>query len=475
MKPSRTGGATLAALMLAAAPFASAQQKPANPGPATTAGAPAGKASIVGVVVDSLNGRYLAGAEVLVEGARASLTTDSVGKFRIDSLAPGNYQVGVFHPLLDTLGIALATQPFHVGADSVSYVVLSVPSAPTIIRNSCKIRPRQQGRSAVIGHVVDAETTEPVAGAEVSLAWTQFEVSKEVGIRQSPRLLHDTTDATGAFHICGLPNEMDATLQARRGSWTTAEVPIHLGTDEVELFARTLLLAKVDSMVRTGTATLSGRVILEGNPVGTGTRVEVAGTAAVANTNEKGEFSLRNLPSGTQVLVARHIGFGAEVVPVDLSSREPRTVTVRLPKYVNVMEPVVVNARRAASLDVVGFSQRKKSSMGYFLGPEQIQRMNPLYLTDVLRQVPGIRVTSTPDGDVVVPTRGVSLTGNGCVQYYVDNMPWQSMQPGDINQFVGGHEIVAVEVYNGPGVPAQYSGANGCATIVLWTKSRIRD
>ncbi|HUR00453.1 MAG TPA: carboxypeptidase regulatory-like domain-containing protein [Gemmatimonadaceae bacterium] len=474
MKPSRSAGVTLAALLLAA-PVTFAQQKPASPPPTGSAGALAGKASIVGVVVDSLNGRYLAGAEVLVEGTKASLTTDSVGKFRLDSLAPGNYQVGVFHPLLDTLGIALATQPFHIGADSVSYVVLSIPSAPTIIRNSCKVRPRQMGRSAVIGHVVDPETSEPVAGAEVSLAWTQFEVSKEVGIRQSPRLVHDTTDASGAFHICGLPNEMDATLQARRGTWTTAEVPIHLGTEEVELFARTLLLAKVDSMVKTGKASLSGRVFLEGNSVGTGTRVEVAGTGAVATTNEKGEFSLRNLPSGTQVLVARHIGFGAEVVPVDLSSREPRTVTVRLPKYVNVMDPVVVTARRAAALDVVGFSQRKKSGMGYYISPEQIQRMHPIYLTDVLRQVPGIRVSSTPEGDVVVPTRGASMTGGGCVQYYVDNMPWQSMEPGDINHFVSGHEIVAVEVYNGPGAPAQYSRANGCTTILLWTKSRIRD
>ena len=462
-----------AALLLCAS-SAFAQQKPANPtspAPASTSG----KASIVGVVVDSLNGRYLAGADVLVQGAKGALTTDSLGRFRIDSLAPGNYQVGVFHPLLDTLGVALATQPFHVGADSVSYVMLSVPSAPTIIRNSCKVRPRQQGKSAVIGHVIDPETTEPVAGAEVSLAWTQYEVSKEAGIRQSPRLLRDSTNASGAFSICGLPNDMDATLQARRGNWSTAEVPIKLGTEEVELFARTLLLSRIDSMVKTGNATLSGRVILEGNPVGTGTRVEVAGTEAVANTNEKGEFSLRNLPSGTRNLVARHMGFGAQVVAVDLSAREPRRVTVRLPKYVNVMDPVVVTARRAASLDVVGFSQRQMSGMGYFMGPDQIERMHPQYLTDVLRQVPGVRVTSTGDGDVVVPTRGASLTGGSCIQYYVDNMPWQSMQPGDINQFVSGHEIAAVEVYNGPGAPAQYTRANGCTTILLWTKSRIRD
>src|SRR5206468_930208 len=113
------------------------------------------RASISGVVIDSLNGRYLAGADVIVQGARTSLTTDSSGKFHVDSLAPGTYQVGVFHPLLDTLGISLATQPFHVGADSASYVVLAIPSASTIIRSQCKVRPRAQGSSAVIGRVED--------------------------------------------------------------------------------------------------------------------------------------------------------------------------------------------------------------------------------------------------------------------------------------------------------------------------------
>jgi hypothetical protein len=62
------------------------------------------------------------------------------------------------------------------------------------------------------------------------------------------------------------------------------------------------------------------------------------------------------------------------------------------------------------------------------------------------------------------------------VQYYVDDMPWQSTQPGDVNQFVNPNEVVAVEVYQGSNVPAQYSrGMGGCTTIVLWTRFKIRD
>ncbi|MDP9202975.1 MAG: TonB-dependent receptor [Gemmatimonadota bacterium] len=473
MRFIRTVGIMAALAVLTFAAPLTAQQKTTQPPlpPART-----GKAEIVGIVVDSLNGRYLSGADVVIEGAKVSLVTDSLGKFRIDTLPPGTYRVGVFHPLLDTLGITLATQPFHVGPDSSSAVFLAVPSAATIIRRACPARPRAQGTSAVIGHVNDPETLQPVAGAEVSLAWSQLEASKETGVRRTPRLLRDSTDASGAFRICGLPNSMQGTLQARRGGSVTAEVPVATGDGETELFARNLLLSPADSGTKVGNATVSGRVLLEGSATNAGSRVEVVGTDVVALTNEKGEFTLRNLPSGSHILLARHLGFGAETVPVDLSSREPKRVTIKLPKFVAIIDPVVVTARRAASLDKVGFTQRKKSGAGYYLDPDQIQRMRPNFLTDILRTVPGLRISYTPQGEVISSSRGGSLTNAGCVQYYVDDMPWQSAEPGDINNFVNGSEVVGVEVYQGPNTPAQYSRAmQNCTTIVLWTKFRIRD
>ncbi|MEA2766331.1 MAG: hypothetical protein QOK07_2735 [Gemmatimonadaceae bacterium] len=434
----------------------------------------AGTAQIAGVVVDSLNGRFLVGAEVLVEGAKAMVITDSLGKFRVDSLLPGTYQVGVFHPLLDTLGLTIATKPFHIGADSATFIVLAIPSAATIIRRECPVRPRAQGTSAVIGQVHDPETLLPVAGAEVSIAWSQIDVSKTAGVVRTPHMIYDSTDALGAFRICGLPNSMQATLQAKRGKSVTAEIPITLGEQESELFARTLLLSRIDSGAKVGNAAVSGRVVLEGAATNAGSRVEVVGTDQVALTNDKGEFTMTKLPSGSQVLLARHLGFGAQTVAVDLNSREQQRVTIKLPKFVAMIEPVVVNARRAANLDRVGFVQRQKMGQGFYLGPDQLKDRHPTRLTDIFRTVPGLRVTSSPEGDIVGSSRNAG--GNDCVQYYVDDMPWQSAEPGDINQFVNPNEVVAVEVYQGSNAPAQYSrGAGGCTTIVLWTKFKIRD
>lgn len=463
------------AVYVAGVPLLAQQKTP----PATVPAAKKGNATIAGRVVDSLNGRYLSGADVIIQGAKAQLVTDSLGRFRIDSLPPGTYQVGVFHPMLDTLGISLASAPFHVGPDSVSLVLLAVPSARTIIHAACPVAGfRPQGTSAVIGHVTEPETLQPVAGAEVSIAWTQLEVSKSVGVRRTPRLIRDSTDAQGAFKLCGLPNSMQATLQARKAGAVTAEIPITLGDQESELFARTMLLSHTDSGAKTGNAVVSGRVMLEGAPSNAGSRVEVVGTDLIAMTNERGEFTIRNLPSGTHVLLARHLGFGAETVPVDLSSREAKQVTIKLPKFVATIEPVVVTARRGGSLDKVGFNQRMKSGMGFYLGPDQLQQMRPNDLTDILRRVPSLRISSGPDGDVVTSSRGVSsLTGSaGCVQFYVDDMPWQSVTPGDINNFVNAPEVVGVEVYAGPGAPVQYTqGMQDCTSVVIWTKFKIRN
>jgi hypothetical protein len=439
----------------------------APPAVATT-----GKAQILGVVVDSLHGRYLSGADVVVEGAKTTLQTDSLGKFRLDSLPPGTYQVGIFHALLDTLDITLLTAPFHLGADSATIIVLAVPSAATIIRRTCPPH-TAQGTSAVIGHVNDPESLAPVAGAEVSVAWTQFEVSKDFGIRQTPHLVRDTTDSTGAFRICGLPSSLSASMQARRGLTITGEIPIALGDQLPQLFARTLSLSATDSAAATGNASVSGVVTLEGAATNAGTRVELTGTEIVAMTDEKGEFTMRNVPSGTKVLLARHLGFNAETVPVDLTSRQPQRVTIKLAKFVAVMDPVLVTARRTLALDKVGFNQRQKSANGYFMGPERLQRIHAIFLTDILRQVPGLRIGYGSEGETVTSSRGLS---GSCVQYYLDDMPWHSYSPGDVNHFVTGSEVVAVEVYQGPGTPPQYqrSFAN-CATVVLWTRFKIRN
>ena len=116
--------------------------------------------------------------------------------------------------------------------------------------------------------------------------------------------------------------------------------------------------------------------------------------------------------------------------------------------------------------------------MGHYIGPDRLEKMHVLRVTDILRQVPGLRVTYSPEGEIVTSSRGGGLLSSGseCVNYFLDDMPWNSFTPGDINDFVNGREVVAVEVYQGGIAPAQYLRAGGgdCTTIVLWTRFKVR-
>ena len=432
-----------------------------------------GQAQIVGVVLDSVNGGFLRNASILLEPAQRSTESDSTGRFKFDSVPPGTYQIGVFHPVLDALDVSIATRPFQTAADSATVVILAVPSPAAIVKGRCTNKKSGDGSSAIIGHVADPETLQPVAGAEVSVAWSEIEISRTNGIRNTPHLVYDTTDANGAYRLCGLPSSLEANLRARRGAAVTSEIPVSLGNRPIEVQGRSLMLSKEDSTTRTGGAAVSGVVQLEGNPANSVSRVELEGTDVAVVTNEKGEFSMRNLPSGTHNILARHLGYVVQIATVDLNSRETQHVTLKLPRYVAMMDPVLVTARRNVALDKVGFNMRKKSGAGYFLDTDRIARMHAFYVADILRMVPGLRVTSGPRGEPIVTSpRGLS----SCVEYWVDDVPFHEMEPGDVNNFISGGEIVAAEVYQSGLAPAQYvrPGGASCTTIVLWTRFRIR-
>jgi hypothetical protein len=268
---------------------------------------------------------------------------------------------------------------------------------------------------------------------------------------------------------------MSATLQARKGSAVTAEIPIQIGDGTTELFARTLLLS-ADAAPKTGNASVSGKILLEASGNGAGSRVELVGTEAVAIANQNGEFTMTSLPLGSRLLVARHLGYGAASVAVDLIPGERQKVTMTLPKFTAIMDPVLVTARRNANLDRVGFSKRMRSGTGQYLGPDQIAKINAYRVHDILRRFTGIRIVQTLRGEVLQSSRGVSSLRNqdGCVDYFFDGIPWIATGPDDLNSFVNANEIAAVEVYQGPNTPAEFTrGGGNCLTIVLWSTFRM--
>jgi hypothetical protein len=171
--------------------------------------------------------------------------------------------------------------------------------------------------------------------------------------------------------------------------------------------------------------------------------------------------------------MVRRLGFLPLSRPVEIDDGKEHEVGITLTTYVPVLETVLVRARRDFALERVGFSSRRKTSTGRFLGPDDIERRRPIRLNDILSTIPSLRTARTIDGEEYVTG---SRRGE-CVRYFVDGHLWVDVGDGP-NTVLSGREIGAIEVYNGLSRPAEFMapGRPGetCTAVVIWTKWKLR-
>jgi hypothetical protein len=433
------------------------------------------------VVFDSIRLRPLAGAIVRVDSSPLTATADGEGRFRIEGIEPGTHYLRVEHTMLDTLGITLRSAPETFAAGSTWSGELATPSPEHLIEILCSAAWRARGPAALMGRVREADTGKPATGAKVSLVWYEVEISG--GVRRAPRVREGTVTADGTYRICGLPPQVDGRVQVLRGPLTSGEIPISFGEDLLGLRSMTIAppgqvmtVTSSDSTVQPrrvvlGTARLTGKIINRSGQPLVGARVSVEGTDRVAVTRTGGEFVLDSLPVGTQTVVARLLGYAPTEQPVELSTRDPRSVTMRMEVFVPVLEAVRVTAQRERALDDVGFNRRKRAASGWFMDADAIATRNALQFTDLMRSAPGIRVSQSNGQQVLESSRDPV---NGCVNVWLDGSMWQQMSPGDIDAFVKPYELGAVEVYSPTTTPVEYQQAGrSCSTIIAWTTRRL--
>jgi hypothetical protein len=290
----------------------------------------------------------------------------------------------------------------------------------------------------------------------------------------------------GTYRLCGLPEKYEGKLQAqRKDGGTTAEVSIN--QEEGLLALRSMSVAplvvatgpdsagKPATKARKGAARVIGRVInKQGAPV-QGALVTLAGADASTRTRSNGEFVLDSLPSGTQAIMVRHLGYAPTEETVELSSRTPARVNVQMGPYVRELPPLEVVSRMEQGLDRVGWTQRKRgTASGYFITPEQIEARRAIAFTDLLTTTPGIRVQGSMGRSFITATRTAGR--QGCVSIFVDGSRWQQMEAGDLDSFVRPQDVAAIEVYpGGASMPVEFqtTGSGDCAAVVVWTKLNV--
>jgi Carboxypeptidase regulatory-like domain len=345
-----------------------------------------------------------------------------------------------------------------------------------------------RGQACLAGRVLAADNSKPVAGAVISAAWTELRADKHRGVSQV-QVAHDTvSDAAGHYRICMTPGS-SALIQVRLGQSNSYYPVMSAGRDSQAVDLRITTHDESDG------ANVSGTVVSEAGAPVPRANITVLGSSATTRTKDDGTYDMRDLPPGSQILIARSIGLGAAVVAVDLSPHATTTVAVKMQHLPPMLDVVNVVADRLQLANVyrdIGFTKRQRQGNGIFMNADQIQARQPFDTPELFRGVPGVRVMDNHNGEYqVYSDRGPTTINDygDCTAYVVDgtligngkaNTP---VIPGTIIPYGGPdelmlpppEELIAVEIYQ-PNEPSPYvlSGeAARCLKILLWTKAQL--
>lgn len=347
-----------------------------------------------------------------------------------------------------------------------------------------------RAQSCIDGRVLAADADRPVAGATVSATWTEVEAGtkKKKGPAQVRVTRDTTTDLAGHYHVC-VTLGASALIQAKYGQ-AIAYFPLAFaGSTNAPMDLR------VSTHDANEHATVSGHIVSEtGQPVKQAT-ITVLGSDASATSTDHGDFEIRDLPAGSQVLIARSIGRDAQVVAADLTADKPTTVSVTMQKLPPMLDVVNVVADRMQLSTVykdIGFTERQREGNGHFLTEAQIEAKEARDVADLFRGLPGVRVVDDHHGTLkVYSDRGPSTIYNygDCTAYVVDgtligngrstdfplpstNEPWGGP---DEEMLPPPETLIAVEVYqpNEPAPTPLAGPAVRCLKVLLWTKAML--
>jgi hypothetical protein len=204
----------------------------------------------------------------------------------------------------------------------------------------------------------------------------------------------------------------------------------------------------------TGEPVRSAAVSLATGPGGTsgkGTRV----------TNGEGRFLFRDVPPGTYRLSVTNLGY--QPMADTLQVPPGAALDLVLPLSVDPLrlDPIVVEAERPNRV-MRDFEKRRESRSGTFISREEIEAQNAIYVTDLLRMVPGGRIA--PAGRF---GRTLLLRGGCRPDVWIDQVRISSVD--GIDQLMSPMDVEAIEVYHGVELPVEF-GSNPCGAVVVWTR-----
>lgn len=142
-----------------------------------------------------------------------------------------------------------------------------------------------------------------------------------------------------------------------------------------------------------------------------GANVRVAGTNKGTATDDAGQFVLRGVSSGEQVLVVSYLGYETQRVEVDVEDGEETELEIELQDNFVEMEGIMVRGTREGQVRALS-RQKEAANIKNVIDAELIATFPDPNVGESLKRIPGINVQSDQGEARFVQIRGASPTLN---------------------------------------------------------------
>jgi hypothetical protein len=185
------------------------------------------------------------------------------------------------------------------------------------------------------------------------------------------------------------------------------------------------------------------------------------------STGADGSFGYELRRRGSYRLRVSRVGFRTTTTPqIPTGTNTYLNVEVRLKSDAVLLAPLAVVGRGAAAHSPVldGFHARLRAGMGNYFTREDVERIQPLLVSDLAVRVPGVYVASSGTGTERHLYAGRAGGTSGCpMQIWVDGFLLNPRSPGGefvgmtLDEAVAPDVVEGIEIYRGlASVPAEF-------------------
>jgi hypothetical protein len=190
------------------------------------------------------------------------------------------------------------------------------------------------------------------------------------------------------------------------------------------------------------------------------------------HSDSVGVFHFANIPAGTRQLHFRRLGFAPKSLDAEISEGKTLALTVVLQATATEIEGMTVEEATRRRQILADFYDRSSRGFGHFVTRDQIEKRNPMNLSDMMRMIPGARLVPMRNGgQAALRFNRAQMGGRDCPpQYWVDGVKAFALNIDDIIP----QDVEGIEIYEGAStVPPQFNTKEGttiCGVVLIWTR-----